>query len=204
MVDYRLVTPILLLRHGQSTWNADGRWQGWADPPLSQVGEIEAEDAADEGACGPIEVVVSSDLQRARRTAEIFAARLGLAPVEVLEGLRERDVGEFTGLTRAQIDQRWPGRLQPGVPLDLLDGESSSALLVRTYAALHRLGAVHAGRAVLAVTHGALIRTLEAHLGVEHGPTPNLAGRWLTVTGTSLVAGDRAVLLPGEPAAAAG
>jgi probable phosphoglycerate mutase len=196
MVDYCSVTRILLLRHGQSTWNAEGRWQGWADPPLSTLGEIQTEQAA-ATLFGGVDAVVSSDLQRAKRTAEIFAERLAVGPVEPFPGLRERDVGELTGLTRHEIDERWPGLLEPGSPL-------VPTLLARAIASLHRLAERHPDRQVLAVSHGALIRTVEGHLGVEHGPTPNLAGRWLIVTGAGLAAGDRAALLPGEPAIVTG
>jgi probable phosphoglycerate mutase len=199
MVDYCSVTRILLLRHGQSTWNAEGRWQGWADPPLSPLGELQTEQAADLFV-GGVEAAVSSDLQRAKRTAEIFAARLGVGPVEAFPGLRERDVGDFTGLTRDEIDERWPGLLEPGTPLVPPGGETSATLLARAIASLHRLAELYPDRQVLAVTHGALIRTVEGHLGVEHGPTPNLAGRWVIVTGAGLAAGDRAALLPGDPA----
>src|SRR5919107_550504 len=70
---------LLLVRHGESTWNATGRWQGWADPPLSDLGRAQAEAAAP--AAAPVDAVVSSDLRRARETAELMAARVdgGLA-----------------------------------------------------------------------------------------------------------------------------
>ena len=68
---------LLVVRHGQSVWNAEGRWQGRADPPLTPLGEQQAADAALH--VGPIDEVWSSDLQRAHRTAEIVAAHLGLA-----------------------------------------------------------------------------------------------------------------------------
>ena len=72
---------LLVVRHGQSTWNADGRWQGRADPPLTALGEAQAADAALH--VGAIDEVWSSDLERARRTAEIVAAALGLGASEI-------------------------------------------------------------------------------------------------------------------------
>ncbi|MBA2326593.1 MAG: histidine phosphatase family protein, partial [Actinobacteria bacterium] len=73
-----MATRLFLVRHGESTWNADGRWQGQADPPLSALGEEQACDAAARLAAGGFSRVVASDLQRARRTAEILAEALGL------------------------------------------------------------------------------------------------------------------------------
>jgi probable phosphoglycerate mutase len=95
------VTRLLMVRHGQSTWNADGRWQGHADAPLSVLGEAQAAAAAE--AIGDIDVVVASDLARARRTAEIIADALGVGPALVDARLRERDAGAWTGLTRHEI-----------------------------------------------------------------------------------------------------
>src|ERR687894_225034 len=105
---------LLLVRHGESTWNARGRWQGWADPPLTDLGRAQAEAAGP--AAAPVDAVVSSDLQRARATAELMAVALGLDPaaVHVEPDVRERDVGDFTGLTRAEIEERWPGVLARG------------------------------------------------------------------------------------------
>src|ERR1700680_1413671 len=72
-------TRLLLVRHGESTWNADGRWQGQADPPLTERGRLQASLAAQ--ALGSIDAIASSDLERAAETASIIAARLGLEPV---------------------------------------------------------------------------------------------------------------------------
>jgi broad specificity phosphatase PhoE len=187
---------VLLLRHGQSTWNAEGRWQGRSDPPLSDRGRAEADLAAAHDALNEVSAVAASDLVRATATAEILAAFRDWGPVTVIAGLRERDVGAFTGLTRAEIEARWPGILAR-VPLEPPGAEPRPAVLARAVAALHRLAEKHPGESVVAVTHGALIRALEAHLGVaEPGPPPNLTGRWVTVVGGRLTAGPRAVLLP--------
>src|SRR5918995_495099 len=123
---------LLLVRHGESTWNAQGRWQGWADPPLSDIGRAQAESAAP--AAAPVDAVVSSDLERARTTAELMAAVLDAGAVRVEPGLRERDVGDFTGLTRAEIEERWPGVLSPRFSATARDarfGETVEALAAR-------------------------------------------------------------------------
>lgn len=171
---------LLLLRHGQSTWNAEQRWQGWADPPLSALGERQAEAAARSLAGGDdrFDRVVCSDLGRARRTAEVITEGLELGPVEVDAGLRERDVGDFTGLTTEEIGRRWPAVLEAWRERRLTTipgGEEEPALVARVLAALARVGT---DGDVLIVTHGGVIRSLERHLGVEPVPLPNLCGRW--------------------------
>jgi broad specificity phosphatase PhoE len=188
------VPRFLLIRHGESTWNAVGRWQGWADPPLSAVGERQARDAAQHLRGAGLTRVVASDLQRARRTAELLAKALGLGEPLVVSELKERDVGEFSGLTRAEIDERWPGwdhaSLAPGA-------ETPEAFLARILQGLDRVvSAVDEDDVVLVATHGGVIRTLERHLGLEPPPrTANLSGRWFSVVDGRLVAGDPAIPL---------
>jgi len=184
------MTRILLVRHGLSEWNAAGRWQGWADPPLAPLGEEQARSAAER--VGAVDVVVASDLQRARRTAELLAP--AAVRVRIDAGLRERDVGAFTGLTRSEIEDRFPGALDvhPVVPPG---GEQWAAVLGRARSALVRIAADAAGRVVLAVSHGGVIGALERHLDVAVGPVPNLAGRWLDVDGDRIAAGDRVLLV---------
>ena len=177
---------LLLLRHGQSTWNADGRWQGQADPPLSPLGEEQARDAAHRLSPGQFSRIVASDLQRARRTAEILGEALELA-VEVDPELREIDVGDWQGLTRAEIDERAPGALadwSEGRSDATPGGETRSHLTDRARAALLRAAAATSpGDRVLVVSHGALIRNLDRVLGLDPHGIGNLAGRWYEVDG---------------------
>lgn len=191
---------LLLLRHGQSTWNADGRWQGQADPPLSDLGEAQARDAADRLAGAAFERVVASDLQRARRTAEILAGALGLG-VEVDPDLREIDVGDWTGLTRAEIESRWPGDLaawSEGRSESPLGGETRTHLADRARTTLARLaGAARPDDRILVVTHGALIRNLDRVLRVPPEPVPNLSGRWYESDGEGGLEAGRLVSLAG-------
>lgn len=197
---------MLLLRHGQSTWNAEGRWQGQADPPLSAQGEAAARAAADafgDARLGPPPAAVSSDLSRARQTAEILAARLGWGPVTTFRGLRERHVGQFTGHNRAEIEARWPGLLAAGF-VDPPGAEPGPSLLARAVATLHRVASLHPARAVVAVTHGGLIHAVENHLGVgDAAPHANLAGRWVEVDEGRLFAGAAVTLGPSVPLATA-
>ena len=191
------MSSIALVRHGQSEWNAVGRWQGWADPPLSALGRDQARQAVD--AVGPVDVVVSSDLRRALDTAAILAAGLGLEKPAVLPALRERDVGDWTGLTRAEIDQRWPGALAGRMP-DPPGGETYDLLLARVLESVGALACAYGDQKVLAVTHGGFIRALERHLGVDPDPLPNLGGVDVTVEAGGMVLGPRRLLLDPDEA----
>jgi probable phosphoglycerate mutase len=194
-----MATRVLLLRHGQSTWNAEGRWQGWADPSLSADGLAQAEVAAGRLA-GAGETfsggVVSSDLARARETAEIIAAAMALGPVTVDEALRERDVGAWSGLTTAEIESRWPGWLDswrrgalPSPP----EGEAGEHFVSRTMSSVERHAAAATGDLLL-VVHGGLIRAIERALAADPSRPGNMCGRWLTWNGTALVPGPACVL----------
>ena len=187
---------LLLLRHGQSTWNAEGRWQGWADPPLSELGREQARWAAVSLLSVGFHAVVSSDLRRARETAEIVATELGLGSVDVVPGLRERDVGAWSGLTSDEIEAKWPGQLdewRAGQLAQIPEGEGDIA--GRVMAALDEVLVSHHGDTVLAVTHGGVIRSTERALGVEPSRVRNVGGRWvLADDGAALRAGEVVVL----------
>ena len=170
-------TRILLVRHGQSEWNAVGRWQGQADSPLSDQGRLQAQEAS--RSVGAVDAVWASDLQRAVGTATIIAEAIGVGPVVVDPDLRERDAGEFSGLTRPEIEERFPGYLaaQRRPP----SWETDEQLLARAQRALRRIAAEVPGGDVLAVTHGGLIYNLEQHLGSEFAKIANTEGRWVEV-----------------------
>jgi probable phosphoglycerate mutase len=195
------VPGLLIVRHGQSIWNAEGRWQGQADPPLSAEGETQARTAAERLASGPggvtFDLVVSSDLGRAVRTADLMAAVLGIdADVLVEPGLREYDVGEWSGLTRAEIEAKWPGALEQwgrGTLAAPPGGEDRATLDARVVRAGRRVAAVAAERGaprILAVAHGGVIRALARATGRRERPIGHLAG----YTGTH----DSGCLFPDE------
>jgi broad specificity phosphatase PhoE len=195
------VSRLLLVRHGQSTWNADGRWQGKADPPLSELGARQAEAvAAALAPAGPtgyeIGALWTSPLARARGTAEIVAGLIGL-DTGVDARLEERDAGEWTGLTRVEIEDAWPGylgdhRRPPGFELD-------QPLVVRALAALEEIQTASRFETVLVVTHAGVIRAVERHLGGASQPVPNLGGRELLRGAGGLELGDQVLLV--DPAA---
>lgn len=190
------MTRLLLLRHAESEWNAEGRWQGLADPELSERGRNDARAAAARLE-GSVARIVSSDLQRAAQTADIISDALRLGPVERMPDLREIDVGRWSGLTRAEIDERWPGaveRWRRGENVEN-DGEDRDAFRERIIAAL---GAVvgAGGGPILAVTHAGAISAVEIHLGVHPGVAlPKMGGRWFDYDGSLRAAGDRIVLI---------
>jgi broad specificity phosphatase PhoE len=196
-------TRILLVRHGQSVWNAEGRWQGQADPPLSDLGRRQAHSAA--ASLGALDGIFASDLQRAVETALIISTELGVGPVMVEPDLRERDAGEWSGLTRPEIDERYPGYLTADRHLSFSPSggmvrrppgwEADDEVLARALRALRTMAAASEGGELLAVTHGGLIYVVEALLGAPFDRLANGAGRWVVVDGEKLILGDRIVLV---------
>lgn len=185
-------TQLLLVRHGESTWNVAGRWQGHADPPLSDLGQRQAVAGAAALTDAP-DAVWTSDLARARRTAELLAEPYALTP-RADARLRERDVGVWSGLTRAEIEERWPGWLAARRSPDGF--EADEPLAERALAALREIAAGAPGATLIVVTHGGVIRTVERHHGAEPEPVPNLGGRWLVTADTGhFVLGDRHLLI---------
>lgn len=193
---------LLVVRHGQSTWNADGRWQGTEDPPLSTVGVRQARHAARH--LGSFDAVVASDLERAFVTATILADELGIGPVQTDPDLRERCAGEYQGLTRPQIEERFPGFLAEG--LRPPGWEDDDVVLERAAGALARVArSVGPGGTALVVTHGGVIHTLERALDVRRPQRlPNLGGRWFTVAPGHLGAGEDVLLVDEDEATVPG
>jgi probable phosphoglycerate mutase len=158
-------TTFLLLRHGATAHTAEKRFSGsgGADPELSPEGEAQARAAAAAVASrGPVDAVVSSPLRRARQTADLVAAELGL-PVREVETLRECAFGEWEGLTFAEVQERWPDELTAWLADTSVApprGESFDAVAARVRRARDQLLARHPGRTVLAVSHVTPIKLL--------------------------------------------
>jgi broad specificity phosphatase PhoE len=185
------MTTMLLVRHGQSEWNAAGRWQGQADPPLSDLGRQQAFSAGPR--IGSVDVIVSSDLQRSVETAQIISAQIGVGPVVVEPGLKERDAGAWSGLTGEQIDAGWPGFRESGQRPD--GWESDADLLVRVLTALDAIAREYDGAEVLVITHGGVVYALEGLHGLPFAKLPNLGGRQLVHHGDRVTLGDRILLV---------
>jgi probable phosphoglycerate mutase len=160
------MTTILLARHGETDWNKEGRWQGWADPPLNDTGRAQARGLAERLRATPFDAVYSSDLRRARETAEILAAPHAV-PVVVDPGLREIDVGSWSGLTRAEIRERFPDGSRP-------DGETHEEHGTRVRAAVVAIARANEGRRILIVAHGGTVRSIHDLISDEpYHPVPN-------------------------------
>jgi broad specificity phosphatase PhoE len=150
---------ILLVRHGETEWNALGRLQGHTDIPLNETGRAQARSLAAGVEGTGIAAVVTSDLARARETGEIVAAALGLGAPAIEPALRERRFGVFEGLTRdecaAQHPEAWRAwQARSGEP----PGAEPQALAVaRVAEALVRIAAGEGGPA-LVVSHGGVMR----------------------------------------------
>jgi probable phosphoglycerate mutase len=159
---------IYLVRHGETDWNAEGRLQGHNDIPLNAVGREQALDAA-ERLPRTAKAVVSSDLGRARETAE------GLPDPTTDAGLRERSFGAFEGLTSRECQARFPRewelyRTDPSRPIPR--GEPQDAFLARIRSAvLAASRAARRDRPAVVVTHGGVVRALLESLFPREGNT---------------------------------
>ncbi|MDQ0895079.1 histidine phosphatase family protein [Agromyces ramosus] len=159
---------IALIRHGQTDWNLALRMQGRTDIPLNDTGREQARVAASVLANEPWDVVVSSPLGRARETAEIIAATLGVPLGASYDELVEQDFGVAEGTHVAELETRWPDR-------DFAGKEPDDAVGPRGIRGLERIALDHPRARVLAVAHGTLIRyTLAAITGHETWHYPKL------------------------------
>jgi len=162
-------TRILLARHGETEWNRLGLWQGQADPPLNETGRGQAETLAEQLAEDGIEAIYSSDLLRASETARIVGDRLGLAVSEDRR-LREIDVGSWSGLTREDVQKRFPDGFMRWLAGELgHDGETREALTRRVVEVVEEIAHAHVGEFVLVVTHGGAIRAVRRHTAGDPG-----------------------------------
>jgi len=153
-------TALLLIRHGETAWNAEHRIQGHLDIPLSATGIRQAASLGERLAAETVTAVYSSELARAWLTAVPFAARLGLDIIPDSR-LRERSFGVFEGLTVDEIAARHPEGFRrwrerdPAWAMD--DGESGQQLIDRVLSALDDIASRHRGETVAVVTHGGVL-----------------------------------------------
>ena len=184
---------MLVVRHAESTWNAEKRWSGQSDPPLTSAGRKAisrlADDLQDRGFTG----VACSDLRRTTETAQALAAALHLPEPIPVPGLREREMGVWTGLTHDEIDRGWPGwrgRWKEEELLELPGGEHREAFDARVLSPLVELGRSRGcDDRLIVVGHAGTLRALGRHLGGldRH---PNLGGLWIIVRGESIRRGE--------------
>ena len=173
-----MTTTLLLIRHGETAWNAEHRIQGQLDIPLSPLGNLQSARLADCLSEEPIDAVYSSELSRAWLTAVPLAERLGLEVI-VEPRLSERSFGFFEGLTLDEIAAHHPAEFAHWRARDpawrMKGGESGQQLIDRVLAALADITVKHAGRTAALVSHGGVLdvvyraaRSLAWHAPREH------------------------------------
>ncbi|WP_375400395.1 histidine phosphatase family protein [uncultured Amnibacterium sp.] len=158
-------TELVLVRHGETDWNRDGRIQGLSDIPLNDTGRQQAQQAGERLAAEHWDAIAASPLARAAETARIIAGSIGLAQVELVDALVERNYGEAEGLTGPEIDA-----LSGGV---VRARETREEVVDRALPALLALAERHPGQSVLVVSHGgvigSLVRSVTRYVWPERG-----------------------------------
>lgn len=159
---------VCVVRHGETDWNLSGILQGWIDVPINDQGRRQAHELATAFADQGFAAIWSSPLIRARETAEIVAADLGLAPPRCHDGLRERNFGAIQGIPKTELAELSPVLLQQILkrnPAAVFEaGETMDEFADRVLGAVAEIGASHAGERVLVVTHGWVMDVITRHL----------------------------------------
>ena len=188
---------LYLARHGETDWNAIGRWQGHTDIPLNDQGRVQARALAALLVGTKITTVISSDLSRAHETATIVASTLQVGQVRIDPALRERSYGVFEGLTRADCEARYPEpfRAWMSESRELPPGaESNDALALRVVAAMRRVAdeRVVIGQPALIVSHGGSLRAMLRAAGDASAlSVPNAALFRIECEGSAFVRAQR-------------
>ena len=163
-----MATRLLLIRHGESPHNLEPRLLSATASGLTALGARQAAWLADHlAARGGIDALYASTMDRARRTADVVAARTGLA-ARLVDDLREWDFGDCEGLTPEEIEARYPGQLSVPPARDDLEwgwpgGESRRAFYARARRAIGEIAARHPGGTVAVVSHNGLLTSYLAH-----------------------------------------
>lgn len=164
---------VALIRHGQTDWNIQRRYQGWEGLDLNEVGRAQALDAADRllSIAGALGVqwawLASSTSPRAVHTARIIGGQIGLAPGDRVDDLIERGFGVAEGMLIEEARTRWPARDYPGA-------EAVDAVVPRALRGIDGLAAAHQGKHGAVVTHGTTLRLVVGYLtGEDPGSLPN-------------------------------
>jgi broad specificity phosphatase PhoE len=169
------MTRLILLRHGETDWNVEGRWQGQIDTPLNARGLIQAAEAARSLDHIPIAAIYSSDLRRAFETASQVASIKGL-PVHTDARLRELHQGEWQGMLVSEIKNRYTERLRQRTKNPHMvsppGGESVQQVANRVLPCVSEIIKKHPQDSVLIVTHGFVCALL--HVYFNHEPAENI------------------------------
>jgi broad specificity phosphatase PhoE len=181
-------TLVYMVRHGQTQWNVDDRFRGRADIPLNEKGCRDAEEAAFNLSGAGLVAVYTSPLSRARYVANRIAARTGIEAIHDHPGLINLEYGDWEGLTKQECAERDPSAWEAYAhrPEESLipGGEALTDGITRVVQALREMGHRHPGRAVAAVSHGAIVRL--AVVGVD-GNYSNSSWQFKFPTGSAVV-----------------
>lgn len=154
------VTRLLVIRHGETAWNTESRIQGHIDIPLNENGRWQARRLAQALADEGLHAIYSSDLQRARDTAQAVADVAGL-PLTLDVSLRERHFGRFEGKTQEEVAAQWPEEARRWRDRDPSygphGGETLQGFYDRSLTALTRLALRHPGQNIAVVAHGGVL-----------------------------------------------
>ena len=194
-----------MLRHGETDWNAQHRWQGWTDIALNDIGRKQAKSRAIELASGPetFTSIFTSDLARASETADILSAALQISHRFEDPGFRERFGGDWQGLTSDEINEQYPHALEEfrsGILAGPPNAESVDSMLQRFDNALERAHQVLPDANTILVTHGGILRAVSVRAGLTfEGVHANLTGnRFVYDNGTLTVDVASEGALPNE------
>ncbi|MFN8376127.1 MAG: histidine phosphatase family protein [Anaerolineae bacterium] len=184
------VERVLLIRHAETDWNAQGRWQGHEPVPLSEKGRAQARKLAEHLSTRPIGSVYTSDLPRALETATALAEALGVDPF-LDKRLREWHLGIFQGLTRSEILEKYPTEFEENRQ-DYFDyvipsGESRRQLQARVYEAWQQIIKDGVGPEIALVSHGGTLKMLLLKLFESDAP----ALREIHIDNTSITTIER-------------
>jgi probable phosphoglycerate mutase len=159
-------TQLIIIRHGETSGNRDGVWQGHLDTPLTEAGISQAQATAERLSNGSFSLLYSSDLGRARETASIIARATGHA-IKTDVRLRERALGIFEGLTTPEIQARHPEQWQlfqtAGPNYVLPGGESARQRFNLAIECLEEIAHEQRGHTIVVVTHGGVLNALFRH-----------------------------------------
>ncbi len=161
-------TLVYLVRHGETTWNCEKRLQGQHDSPLTSLGIRQTHDLASRLSAVRFDAVYSSDLERAKQTAQIITGRLDSATIRYDGRIRERHFGDFQGYTWEEIRAAYPDEAErelSGDPMNQVPGgESKHQLLIRAVSFFDDVVRCHSGQKVLVVSHGGVINVWTKHV----------------------------------------
>lgn len=156
-------TQILVIRHGETKWNIEGRWQGHLDSPLTRNGNLQAQAVAQSLVDFQFQALYCSDLGRALETADYISRSTG-KKIKKDERLRERGLGIFEGLTTDEMEQQYPDEFaefqRSGPEYILREGESASQKYDRNIACFNEIAKKHPGETIVVVCHGGVVDSL--------------------------------------------